>query len=90
MKEGEFVFGSTGAGTEFLRAELLAGLTRARIAQNATTGSKRERNRLEARKAYDTILRFLPQTSLSQEDEEQIRSKLTELKFELQSLGENV
>jgi hypothetical protein len=90
MNEGEFVFGFIGAGAEFLRAELLAGLTRARIAQNATTESKKERNRREARKACDTILRFLPQTPLSQEDEGQIHLKLAELKFELQSLGEEV
>ena len=90
MKEGEFVFGSIGAGTEFLRAELLAGLTRARIAQNATTENKKVRNRLEARKAYDTILRFLPQTSLSQKDAQEIHFKVTELRFELQSLGEDV
>lgn len=90
MKEGESVFGSWGPGTEFLRAELLVGTTRANIARNTSDESKKQRNRSEARKAYDSILRFLPQTSLSQEEKEQIESKLTELKFALRSLGEQV
>jgi len=90
MNEGEFVFGSVAAGTEFLRAELLAGITRAHIAQKTTNESKKDRNRHEARKAYDTILRFLPQTPLSQEDKEEINSKIAELKFVLRALGDDV
>ncbi len=90
MKEDDFVAGSTGAGTEFIRAELLAGLTRANIARSTSDESKKQRNRSEARKAYDAILRFLPQTFLSQEEKEQIDSKLTELKLVLRSLGEEV
>jgi len=90
MKEGEFVVASVGTRTDFLRAELLVGMTRAKIAQNATEDGKRERNRLEARKAYNTVLRFLPRTVLSQGERLGIESKLTELRFVLQSLGENV
>ncbi len=90
MKEDGFVFGSAGAGTEFLRAELLAGMTRVNIAQNASDESKKRRNRCEARKAYDAVLRFLPQTFLSQDEKEQIDSKLAELKSALRSLGEEV
>lgn len=90
MREGEFVAGLSGAGTEFLRSELLAGITRAKIAQSTLDASKKQRNRLEARKAYDAILRFLPQTLLSQEEKEQIDSKLTELKSALRSIGEEV
>lgn len=90
MKESDFIFGSTGAGTEFIRTELLAGLTRANIAEYTSDESKKQRNRREARKAYDAILRFLPQTFLSQEEKEQIGFKLTELKFALRSLGEDV
>lgn len=88
MKEGTVV--SLGAGRDFLRAELLVGSTRANIAQNTSDESKKQRNRQEARKAYDAILRFLPHTFLSQEEKEQIDSKLTELKFVLRSLGEEV
>ena len=90
MKEGEFVVGFTGAGTEFIRAELLSGMTRAKIAQNTSDESKRQRNRREARKAYDAILRFLPATFLSREEQKEIDSKLIELKFALRSLGEEV
>lgn len=90
MKEGEFGFDFPNAGTEFLRAELLAGITRANIAQTTPDEDKKERNRSEARKAYDAILRFLPQTFLSQEEKEQIDAKLTELKFALRSLGEEI
>jgi len=89
MKEGDFVFGLS-AGSQFLRSELLAGFTRAKIAQNATDQSKRERNLRESRKAYDAVLHFLPQTPLSHEEKEQFGSKLAELKFALRSLGEEV
>ena len=88
MKEGSP--GLSGAGTEFLRAELLVGITRAKIAQNTPDQDKKDRNRREARKAYDAILRFLPQTFLSQEEKEEIDFKLMELKVALRSLGEDV
>ena len=90
MKRDESAFASSGGGTEFIRAELLAGITRAHVAQNTSDESKRERNRHEARKAYDAILRFLPRTFLSQEEKEQIDSKLAELKSALRCLGEEV
>ena len=90
MKEGDFVFDSTGAGMEFLGTELRAGITRANIAKNTSDESKKQRNRQEARKAYDAVLRFLPGTFLSQEEKEEIDSKLTELKFALRSLGDEV
>jgi hypothetical protein len=90
MQKGEFVFGSVGAQTEFLRTELFAGITRANIARNTPDESKKERNRREARKAYDTVLRFLPQMYLSEKEKEQIDSKLAALKSALRSLGEKV
>jgi hypothetical protein len=89
MKEGEFAYSSSGAGTEFIRAELLSGLTRARIAQNALDEQKRSRNRSEARKAYDAILRFLPQTLISEDEKGEIDSRIAELRFVLHSLGED-
>jgi len=89
MKERKLSFAGVGAEMTFLRAELLAGLTRAKIAQNTNDEHKRQRNRVEARKAYDAILRFLPQTSVSSEEKEQIDSQIAELKFVLASLGED-
>jgi hypothetical protein len=88
MKERGFISGSGGAGTGFLRAELFAGMTRANIAQTTSDEDKKDRNRREARKAYDAILRFLPQTFLSEEEKEQIDSRLADLKFMLLSVGE--
>jgi len=90
MKEGEFIFGSGGAGTEFLRAELFAGMTRANIAQNTSDEAKKQRNCREARKAYDAVLQFLPTTFLSQEEKDEIDTKLSDLRFALRSLGEEV
>lgn len=88
-REGKFLV-SMGAGTEFLRAELLSGMTRASIAQNTSDEIKKRRNRRESRKAYDAILRFLPQAFLSQEEKEEIDSKVADLKFVLRSLGEEI
>ena len=45
------------AGIDFIRAELKTGSTLAHIALNSD-GEKRERNRVNARKAYDSILHF--------------------------------
>jgi len=89
MKEDEFALAGVRAEMVFIRTELLAGLTRAKIAQNTTDEQKRHRNRVEARKAYDAILRFLPQSSVSSDEKEQIDSKIAELKFVLASLGED-
>ena len=90
MKEGKFFSHPISTGTDFLRAELRVGLTRTAIAQKASTESKRERNRIEARKAYDSVLRFLPEATLSPEEKKEIDLKLVELRFSLQSLGESV
>lgn len=90
MNEGKFFSNPIPAGSDFLRAELMVGLTRAKMAQKASTESKRERNRVEARKAYDSVLRFLSKAALSPEENKEIDSKLTELKFVLQSVGEDV
>jgi hypothetical protein len=89
-KRGKFGLDASHAGIQFLRTELFAGLTRATIARNAEDDKKRQRNRLEARKAHDAILRFLPLTPLSQEEKADIESTLNELAFVLRSLGENL
>ena len=53
---------------EFLRTELATGLTFSRIALEAKHESKVARNRVNARRAYDTLLHFTPGTSLSAEE----------------------
>lgn len=81
----------TSGEMEFLRAELLTGLTLAKIARRTDHEDKKNRNRVNARKAYDSVLRFLPKTEHAMTDEwKEINEKLTQLKFELQSLGEEI
>ena len=75
---------------EFLHAEVLTGLTFSGIALGAAHEDKKTRNRINARKAYDTLLHFLPGTSLAPDQEAEINSKLKELRGELQLLGEAV
>ncbi len=78
------------AELRFLRTELATGLTLSRIAHHANHPDKADRNRANARKAYDAVLRFTPQVNLSQEETEEIKSKLAKLKAALQSLGESI
>ena len=81
---------TTAAETQFLRTELLAGLNFSKIALAAEDESKIERNRVNARKAYDALLRFIPDAVLSSEETKEINSQLSELKADLQRLGEDV
>ena len=75
---------------EFLRAELATGLTFSKIALEARHASKVERNRVNARRAYDTVRHFAPGTSLSAEEALEIDSRTAQLKSALQQLGEDV
>lgn len=65
-------------------------MTLSRIASRASQPDTINRNRANAKKAYDTVLRFLPKTQLGDEEEVEIRSQLAKLKSALQSLGEQV
>ena len=80
---------ANAAEIEFLRAELLTGLTLSKIARSSD-GDKRERNRVNARKAYDSILRFMPKSDLLGEELDEIKSKLELLRAELRLLGEAI
>ena len=77
-------------GVEFLRTELRTGLTMARIALEAQSRKKVDRNRANARKAYDTALRFIAKTTLKEEEADEIRGMITRLKLALADLGEPV
>jgi len=81
---------SGAAEIEFLRAELLTGLTLSKIAREARHEEKRNRNRLNARKAYDSILHFMQKANVGSEELNDIRSKLEQLRSELRLLGEAV
>jgi len=72
----------------FLRSELQTGLTLTKIALDASHRDKTTRNRANARKAYDAVLRFSPKVSLSNDEISEIKSKLEQLKAELKMLGE--
>ena len=78
------------AETQFLRTELLAGLNFSKIARDSKDELKIERNRANARKAYDALLHFIPTAALSPEEAKEIDLGLTELKAALRGLGEDV
>lgn len=77
-------------GLTFLRTELNAALTFSKIALEAKDESKLERNRANARKAYDALLHFAPGTTLSTEEAQKFEEGMAHLKFALQQLGEDV
>lgn len=76
------------SGLAFLQAELRLGLTMSRIALQARHASKKERNRINARKACDAILHYLPDSNLSAQEAEEIKTRLSELRSALRDLGE--
>jgi hypothetical protein len=78
------------ASVEFLLAEIDTGLTFARIAQSADTTSKIERNLKNARKAYDSAVRFRGRVVLDKAQKEKIDANLRQLKTVLEGLGETV
>ena len=79
-----------GAKAEFLRAELETGLTLAAIALDAADERKTNRNRTNARKAYDSLLRFIPRAQLTPKETDEIKSALEVLRSKLLELGEEV
>ncbi|PYV69661.1 MAG: hypothetical protein DMG96_33370 [Acidobacteria bacterium] len=80
----------TSAEIDFLRSELSTGLTLTGIAQDSRDRARADRNRANARKAYDAVLRFAPKVGLSPDETAEIKSKLAQLRSELQRLGEEV
>jgi hypothetical protein len=81
---------TNGGEVEFLRAELDTGFTLARIALHATHEDKTNRNRRNARKAYDSLLHFIPRATLAPEEADEIKSKLETLRSKLLELGEEI
>jgi hypothetical protein len=74
---------------QFLQSELETGMTFASLALDGQTEEKRERNRQNARKAYDTAKHFLeeraPEEIATRPD---LRDRLTTLRSLLVQLGE--
>jgi len=90
MKGSAKLVDPTAAEVDFLRSELDTGLTLSKIALDSTRRNKSSRNRDNARKAYDAVIRFLPKVSLTDEEALELKTKLEQLKAELSDLGEEV
>ena len=70
----------------FLRTELELGLTFALIAAHASNREKFQRNRSNARRAYDTARRFLRRVALSDDEHAEFHEMLDELERRLRVL----
>ena len=76
------------ANTNFLKVDIATALTFSGIALQADDPIKKNRNRRNARKGYDTIVRLVDKVHLSKDDAQVIREGLRRLKSELERLGE--
>ena len=74
----------------FLHAELRIGLSLVEFALRAKRQDTIKRNSANGRKAYDTVLRFMPGVKLTATEENEIKTKLAEIKAKLKLLDENV
>jgi hypothetical protein len=83
-------FSSSGAA--FLFVEVQTGLAFAKFALSGTGKSREriERNRKNARRAYDSLLRFRQRVSLSDNEVARLEAGIQELKAALQALGDRV
>lgn len=76
------------ANTEFLRLDLQTALTFTGLALNTDDPAKKDRNQRAARRAYDTILRFMQRVTLTEDEARFFEENLPRLKGELITLGE--
>lgn len=73
----------------FLITDLGVAMTLIRIAGNAAEGSeKRNRNRANARRAYDAVSRISAHVFLAADDRQVVDERLAELRSALEQLGE--
>lgn len=75
---------------EFLKCELQTGITFADLALTAKHDDRRERNRANARKAYDTALRFMGTLSPAPESTAELKHLIERLRAQLKRLGETI
>jgi len=73
---------------DFLKTDLETALTFVKIARQTRDDLRRKRNCRAARKAYDTVAKFVTKVDLSAESVRMVRLRLAELKKELEALGE--
>ncbi len=77
-------------GASFLRTELETALMLVALAEKADRKDKRDRIVLQARKAYDALLRFRFRVELTKDEAGEIDPGMRKLKSALQQLGEHV
>jgi hypothetical protein len=73
---------------DFLKTNLQTALTFLKIARQTTDDIQRRRSCRAARKAYDSLLALTPQVDLNDHDSRLARQGLTELRSDLEALGE--
>ncbi len=77
------------ARVQAIMADLAAGFTFAQLAKEAAANSpKRQRNRNNARKAYESVTKFSKKTTLTPAEEKALNDGLTRLKSVLEQLGD--
>lgn len=77
-------------GAQFLKLDLQTAFTFVAIAREAPDDARMMRNRMAARRAYDTVLKLAGKIDLSREDAREITRSLTQLRSELRGLGETL
>jgi hypothetical protein len=73
---------------DFLRVDVETALTFSGLALETDNNEKRQRNRKNARKAYDTILRLGKNVTLTPAQAKHMQEKISRLKRELELLGD--
>jgi len=79
---------SNRSGVDFVTTDLDLGLTFSHMARGLLTQETKDRSRRNARRAYDTVVRFRDRVSPTPAEALSIVKKLARLKSELEQLGE--
>lgn len=76
------------SGVDFVITDLNVGLTFSYMARGLLTQETKDRSRRNARRAYDTVVRFRDRVCPTTAEALSIQKKLARLKSELEQLGE--
>ena len=88
-KPSDTFFQANAVGVDFIRNDLETALTFAQIAKRSHEAEKTVRNRRNARRGYNTVVRFLTRTTLTADQQQDIDEKLDRLRSALAELGES-
>jgi len=80
----------SAAEAKFVQTELEIGLVFAHIAASAKYPDKLDRNRANARKAYDTAQGYMQKLTFTPETSSQLHKLLERLRNQLADLGDSV